>query len=338
MVTAIASSKLPSPSDVQSRTAAEGLETPFAKVLEHLPADGSLLIRAGVGWRPGVVGQARIDGDSGTAPGYAFQTGQPVISDHSSDKGRFRTPPVLAEHGIRAAINVVIGDRDQPFGVLEADSSDRAQFVEPDVAFLEALATTLAVVAGRQARDAALRASEARLRRVLDLVPAGIIEADADGVFRYVNPAAQAILRMAPSVATSRPYDAAAWAVTTPDGQLVPREELPVACALRGETVQGCEHFVSNSAGERVLLRVDALPVRGPDGSIVGVVAAFNDVTEQRAAAAALRRSEEEFRALAENLPNLCWMANADGWIYWYNKGWYDYTGTTPAGIEGWGW
>ena len=37
----------------------------------------------------------------------------------------------------------------------------------------------------------------------------------------------------------------------------------------------------------------------------------------QSRADAALRQSEEEFRALAENLPNLCWTANADGWIYW---------------------
>ena len=41
---------------------------------------------------------------------------------------------------------------------------------------------------------------------------------------------------------------------------------------------------------------------------------------------------------MAENMPNLCWMANADGWIHWYNRGWYDYTGTGPKDMEGWGW
>ncbi len=325
--------------DEACRTAAAGLETPFAKVLEHLPNEGTLLIRAGVGWRPGVVGHVRIDSDSGTAPGYAFQTGQPVISDHQSEKPRFRTPPVLVEHGIRRAINVAIADRDgQPFGILEADSSNRTRFTEPDIAFLEALATTLAVAAARQARDTALRASEARLRRVLDLVPAGIVEADADGVFRYINPAAQAILRMAPAAMTGRSFDAPEWAITDPDGHPIASEELPAARALRGEMVHGYEHLLSNHAGERLRLRVDAAPVRGPDGAVNGTVAAFSDVTEQRAAEAALRRSEEEFRALAENLPNLCWMANADGWIYWYNRGWYDYTGTTPAAVAGWGW
>ncbi len=75
------------------------------------------------------------------------------------------------------------------------------------------------------------------------------------------------------------------------------------------------------------------------DIAVAGDVAARTWSAVQRAnAEVALRHSEEEFRTLGENLPSLCWMARADGWIYWYNKGWYDYTGTTPAEMEGWGW
>ena len=51
-----------------------------------------------------------------------------------------------------------------------------------------------------------------------------------------------------------------------------------------------------------------------------------------------LRESEHLFRALANSIANLAWMARPDGWIYWYNDQWYDYTGTTPADMEGWGW
>ncbi len=46
----------------------------------------------------------------------------------------------------------------------------------------------------------------------------------------------------------------------------------------------------------------------------------------------------EQFRLLAENIPTLCWMANADGYIFWYNRRWHDYCGTTPEAMEGWGW
>jgi PAS domain S-box-containing protein len=46
----------------------------------------------------------------------------------------------------------------------------------------------------------------------------------------------------------------------------------------------------------------------------------------------------DDFAAMADNLPELAWMANRDGWIYWYNHAWYNYTGKSPAEMEGWGW
>lgn len=55
-------------------------------------------------------------------------------------------------------------------------------------------------------------------------------------------------------------------------------------------------------------------------------------------AAEELSRREAQFRHLADALPNLCWMAYGDGHIFWYNSRWYEYTGTTPEQMEGWGW
>jgi PAS domain S-box-containing protein len=51
-----------------------------------------------------------------------------------------------------------------------------------------------------------------------------------------------------------------------------------------------------------------------------------------------LQKSEEQFRTLADSIPNLAWWANGDGYITWYNRRWYEYTGTTPEQMEGWGW
>jgi PAS domain S-box-containing protein len=52
----------------------------------------------------------------------------------------------------------------------------------------------------------------------------------------------------------------------------------------------------------------------------------------------ALRESETRFRELADNISQFAWMADAKGWIYWYNKRWHDYTGTTLEDMQGWGW
>jgi PAS domain S-box-containing protein len=48
--------------------------------------------------------------------------------------------------------------------------------------------------------------------------------------------------------------------------------------------------------------------------------------------------ADSDFRKLAENIPTLCWIADAEGYIYWYNRRWYEYTGKSPAEMEGWGW
>jgi len=73
-------------------------------------------------------------------------------------------------------------------------------------------------------------------------------------------------------------------------------------------------------------------------GAVLGVVLVFRDFSERRRAEEALRESEQHFRALAEAITNLAWWANADGYITWYNRRWYEYTGTTPQQMEGWGW
>ncbi len=59
---------------------------------------------------------------------------------------------------------------------------------------------------------------------------------------------------------------------------------------------------------------------------------------EARSRLEELDENERQLRTLANSIPTLCWIAEADGHIFWYNQQWYDYTGTTPAEMEGWGW
>jgi PAS domain S-box-containing protein len=78
--------------------------------------------------------------------------------------------------------------------------------------------------------------------------------------------------------------------------------------------------------------------VYGDDGRPTKVFGIGIDITERRNAEESARQSEAHFRTLADAIPQLVFTARPDGWIYWYNRRWYEYTGTTPADMEGWGW
>lgn len=80
------------------------------------------------------------------------------------------------------------------------------------------------------------------------------------------------------------------------------------------------------------------VPTGGPD-EVARLSASFNHMAGQIGdAAAELEQREAEFRALADAIPQLAWMAHPDGSVFWYNQRWYQYTGTTLEQMEGWGW
>ena len=136
--------------DLTARLAAEGLQAEFSKVLEYMPSEGRFLVRAGVGWEPGVVGSATVGADVASPAGYALRTGKAVISNHLENEERFRTPELLLEHGIRRAMNVILEGEGAPFGVLEVDSRSEGEFSPNDITFLQGAANILGMAIYRQ--------------------------------------------------------------------------------------------------------------------------------------------------------------------------------------------
>ena len=79
-------------------------------------------------------------------------------------------------------------------------------------------------------------------------------------------------------------------------------------------------------------------PLREPGGDIIGVNVAAEEITERKRAETAVRDSERQFHTLADSIPQLVWMANADGRIFWVNNQWSDYTGVPvgDCGVHDW--
>jgi PAS domain S-box-containing protein len=90
--------------------------------------------------------------------------------------------------------------------------------------------------------------------------------------------------------------------------------------------------------GREVWLEEAARAEFDAGGRVVRLKGLTLDITERKRAEEALRDSEARFRELADNISQFAWTADETGWIYWYNKRWYDYTGTTLEEMQGWGW
>ena len=145
--------------DITVRAVAEGLEAELCKALEYIPSENRLLMRAGVGWDPGLVGTATIGADLASPSGYALRTGKPVISNHLESEERFRTPELMASHGVRRAMNVILQGDGAPYGILEVDSRLEGEFTEQDIAFLQGAANILGMAIERQRQDQGLKAA-----------------------------------------------------------------------------------------------------------------------------------------------------------------------------------
>jgi two-component sensor histidine kinase len=121
-----------------------GMNMTHAKLLEYLPDRDRLLLRAGVGWKDGYVGQYQVPPDLDTPIGYAFSLSEPVsVSDYNTEKVH-RFPPILKEHNCVASLNVPLRTDAGNFGVLEVDNTTPRPFSPDDVNFLTGLGNTVA--------------------------------------------------------------------------------------------------------------------------------------------------------------------------------------------------
>jgi GAF domain-containing protein len=121
-----------------------GMNMTHAKLLEYVPERDRLLLRAGVGWKEGYVGQYQVTPDIETPIGHAFALSEPVpISDYRSEKV-YRYPAILKEHGCIASLNVPLRTESGNFGVLEVDHTSTCTFSADDVNFLTGLGNTMA--------------------------------------------------------------------------------------------------------------------------------------------------------------------------------------------------
>jgi PAS domain S-box-containing protein len=186
-------------------------------------------------------------------------------------------------------------------------------------------------ISERRQAEAALQAKEIELDLVTNSTPLILARCSRDLRYLYVNRAAAAYFGCSPEELIGKRIEdqmgPEAFAIVKPRIEQV----------LRGEKVDYEAEIPYATLGRR-WLHLSYVPNRDEHGEVVGWVASIVDITARKRAEDALRQSEDRFRMMADNIAQLAWICDELGDAIWYNKRWYEYTGTTYDEMRGWGW
>ncbi|MCW2275899.1 PAS domain S-box-containing protein [Rhodoblastus acidophilus] len=186
-----------------------------------------------------------------------------------------------------------------------------------------AFMTLLDITERARARDE-LAAAKRRADEILDSITDGFYALDADWRFVYFNRRAEAMLEKSGADVLGKPFFDVFPMVRESEVHAQYRRAMEDRRAVDFE-------MVSPILGRWVFFSVSPT-LEG------GLSVYFRDITTQKQAEEALREREADLRAFADAMPQLAWIADEEGSIRWYNRRWYEYTGTTPEQMEGWGW
>ena len=184
-------------------------------------------------------------------------------------------------------------------------------------------------------RTAVLKEREAHVRRVIDTLAGFVVLLSPDGTLVDANKAVLEAGGLRAAYVLGKPFDETYWWAYSKAVQEKVRSAIRSAAA--GESVR-FDLEAQLESRQLATLDFQLVPMRDTTGLITHLVGSATDITQRKKTAAALVTSERQFRELAESIPQLAWIAHPDGSIFWYNRRWYEYTGTTKAQMEGWGW
>jgi len=198
---------------------------------------------------------------------------------------------------------------------------------------LRAGATQAAAVLQRQAAAQSLRVQEEWLRVTLASIGDAVITTDTQGLVTYLNPVAQSLTGWTQDESLGRPLEDVFQIVNERTRNPV---ESPARAALKDGRVVGLANhtlLIARDGSERPI-DDSAAPILGTDGVIIGAILVFRDITERyrveqeaREREQRLAEGEARFRQLADAMPQMVWTARPDGYLDYYNRRWYEFTG-----------
>jgi phosphoserine phosphatase RsbU/P len=201
--------------------------------------------------------------------------------------------PIIDQLGLSALAVIPFPARSPIAGVVTVFRDGHSEPFEPeDLATINMCIEYAAMAFDNGLRMEAERATRTQLQTIVEQLPISIFVADPEGQLTHIN---QSALELVPGFARARTVDdlRAHAALKDADGNPVDADQFPLARAMRGEIVRGVELAIEPVGEPKRYVRASAVPLRDARGHIVSGVVAFDDVTEERVAAAERARTAE---------------------------------------------
>ena len=283
-----------------------------------------------------------------TNPGYSAMTEHRALLGHPLAE----CFPELVGQGFLAALDQVyrtgeaFGGQETPLVLTHPDTGERRKFyVDFSYQSLRdytgqvtgvlgfAVDVTDQVRTRRQAKTltAEMTRRDEQVRAITASVPVFILNFDPNGAITYINPYFYEYTGTDPTA----PLDDAWLAI--PDDDRPIASDLKVATMATGQPGKATFRCRRHDGALR-WFQTNVQPYTDAQGQLAGFSAAIIEIHELQERTEELTRSRADFAALADNIAQLAWIADATGHIFWYNQQWYDFTGATLEEMQGWGW
>ena len=257
---------------------AQTLKVEICEVLELLAGGEKLLLRTGLGWRDGLVGNTTIDAEASSPTGFALRAEGPLIVGDLRTDPRFNGPHLLRDHGVISSISVLVRGPHKAWGLLGAHSTHRRYFDENEVTFLQAIAHVLGEAIERKAAEGALHESDARFHQVVENIHEALwmFEPDTQRVV-YVSPRSAQIWGRPASTLQASPR---AWLESV---QQEDRERVQQVVPLMEKGASQTEVYrIIRPDGAVRWIRHRTFAARDQSGALRRVIAVAEDTTEQK--------------------------------------------------------